>query len=41
VAQRIGRKATGAEEDGEDVFIVEGEGDEDEKNAGTNVDYFA
>lgn len=40
-AQRIGRKATGAEEDGEDLLIVQGEGDEDDADAGRNVDYFA
>jgi hypothetical protein len=40
-AQRVGREAAGAEEDGEDVLMVEGEGNEDEKDAGKNVNYFA
>ena len=40
-AQRIGRKATGAEEDGEDVLIMEGERNEGDEDAGRNVDYFA
>jgi hypothetical protein len=39
-AQRIGRKAAGAEEEGEDVLVLEEEQDEDEA-AGRNVDYFA
>jgi hypothetical protein len=39
-AQRVGRKAAGAEDDGEDALILEEERDEDE-DAGRNVDYFA
>jgi hypothetical protein len=40
-AQRIGRNAAGAEEDGEDAQTAEGERNESEEDAGRNVDYFA
>jgi hypothetical protein len=40
-AQRIGRKAAGAEEDGEDLLMLEGERNEGDEDAGRNVDYFA
>jgi hypothetical protein len=40
-AQRVGRKAAGAEEDSEDVPMIEGERGEDEEEAGRNVDTFA
>jgi hypothetical protein len=40
-AQRVGRKATGAEEDGEDILMLEGDGNEADEDAGRNVDYFA